>query len=82
LQLGSRTVRSQIKDIEYRLDVNTLERKPSPDHADLNDIVQVILRTATPLPFDAYTDLPANGGAILIDETSHVTVGACLLQTP
>jgi sulfate adenylyltransferase subunit 1 len=82
LQLGSRTVRGLVRDIEYRLDVNTLERKPSPGHAGLNDIVQVTLRTATPLPFDAYTDLPANGGAILIDETSHVTVGACLLQTP
>jgi sulfate adenylyltransferase subunit 1 len=81
LQLGSRTVRGLVRDIEYRLDVNTLERQPSPGHAGLNDIVKVTLRTAAPLPFDAYTDLPANGGAILIDETSHVTVGACLLQT-
>jgi sulfate adenylyltransferase subunit 1 len=81
LQLGSRTVRGLVREIEYRLDVNTLERQPSPSHAGLNDIVKVSLRTAAPLPFDAYTDLPANGGAILIDETSHVTVGACLLQT-
>jgi sulfate adenylyltransferase subunit 1 len=81
LQLGSRTVRGMVKDIEYRLDVNTLERRPSPAQAGLNDIVKVTLRTASALPFDAYTDLPANGGAILIDETSHVTVGACLLQT-
>lgn len=82
LQLGSRTVRGLVRDIQYRLDVNTLERQPSPGLAGLNDIVRVSLRTAAPLPFDAYTDLPANGGAILIDETSHVTVGACLLQTP
>jgi sulfate adenylyltransferase subunit 1 len=81
LQLGSRTVRGLVRDIEYRLDVNTLERQPSPGHAGLNDIVKLTFRTAAPLPFDAYTDLPANGGAILIDETSHVTVGACLLQT-
>jgi sulfate adenylyltransferase subunit 1 len=81
LQLGSRTVRSLVRDIDYRLDVNTLEQRPFPGHAALNDIVKVSLRTASPLPFDAYTDLPANGGAILIDETSHVTVGACLLQT-
>ena len=81
LQLGSRTVRGLVKDIRYRLDVNTLEQQPSPGQAGLNDIVKISLRTAAPLPFDAYTDLPANGGAILIDETSHVTVGACLLQT-
>jgi sulfate adenylyltransferase subunit 1 len=80
LQLGSRTVRGLVRDIEYRLDVNTLERQLSPSQAGLNDIVKVNIRTASPLPFDAYTDLPANGGAILIDETSNVTVGACLLQ--
>jgi sulfate adenylyltransferase subunit 1 len=80
LQIGSRTVRSAIRDIEYRLDVNTLEQQPSPGQAGLNDIVKATIRTATPLPYDAYNDLPASGGAILIDETSFVTVGALMLQ--
>ncbi len=80
LQLGSRTVRAAIRDIGYRLDVNTLEQQPAPAQAALNDIVRVTIRTAAPLPFDAYKDLPAGGGAILIDETSFVTVGACMLQ--
>jgi sulfate adenylyltransferase subunit 1 len=80
LQMGSRTVRGLVKDIGYRLDVNTLEKLPSPGVAGLNDIVRVTIRTATPLPFDAYNDLPAGGGAILIDETSFVTVGACMVQ--
>jgi sulfate adenylyltransferase subunit 1 len=73
-------VRSLIKDIAYRLDVNTLEKRPDPGQAGLNDIVKATIRTAAPLPFDAYRDLPAGGGAILIDETSFVTVGACMLQ--
>ncbi len=80
LQLGSRTVRSSIRNIEYRLDVNTLEKQPAPGQAGLNDIVKATIRTASPLPFDAYNDLPAGGGAILIDETSFVTVGALMLQ--
>ena len=80
LQLGSRTVRSAVRDIEYRLDVNTLEKQPSPGEAGLNEIVKVTLRTASPLPLDTYTDLPAGGGAILIDETSFVTVGALMIQ--
>ncbi len=80
LQLASRTVRGAIREIEYRLDVNTLEQQPAPGQAGLNDVVKVTIRTATPLPFDAYNDLPAGGGAILIDETSYVTVGACMLQ--
>jgi sulfate adenylyltransferase subunit 1 len=79
LQLGSRTVRSAIREIEYRLDVNTLEKQPAPGQAGLNDVVRARIRTATPVPFDAYKDLPAGGGAILIDETSFVTVGACML---
>lgn len=80
VQLGSRRVRGAVRDIEYKLDVNTLEKLPSPGEADLNDIVKATIRTASPLPFDAYNDLAANGGAILIDETSFVTVGALMLQ--
>ncbi len=80
LQLGSRTVRGLVKTIDYKLDVNTLKKEPEPGEAGLNDIVKATIRTATPLPFDRYSELPANGGAILIDETSFVTVGACMLQ--
>lgn len=80
LQVGSRTVRSAVREIEYRLDVNTLEKQPSPGQAGLNEIVRVTIRTASPLPLDAYTDLPAGGGAILIDETSFVTVGAVMIE--
>jgi len=80
VQLGSFRVRGAVRDIEYKLDVNTLENLPSPGEAGLNDIVKATIRTASPLPFDAYNDLAANGGAILIDETSFVTVGALMLQ--
>jgi sulfate adenylyltransferase subunit 1 len=80
LQLGSRVVRAVVKEIEYQLDVNTLERKTDPERIGLNDIVKATIRTATPLPFDSYRALQVNGGAILIDETSFVTVGACMIQ--
>lgn len=80
LQIGSRTVKSVVKEIEYLLDVNTLEKNYSFDKVGLNDIVKATIRTASPLPFDSYKELQVNGGAILIDETSHVTVGACMIQ--
>jgi len=80
LQVGSRNVRSVVREIEYRLDVNTLEKQLGSGQAGLNDIVKVRIRTAAPLPVDGYKDLPAGGGAILIDETSFVTVGACMVQ--
>jgi len=80
LQQGSRVVRAVVKEIAYQLDVNTLEKNTSPGQIGLNDIVKATIRTATPLPFDSYSELQANGGAILIDETSFVTVGACMIQ--
>jgi sulfate adenylyltransferase subunit 1 len=80
LQINSRSVRSVVKEIEYRLDVNTLEKNYSLKQAGLNDIVKATIRTASPVAFDSYRDLQSNGGAILIDETSNVTVGACMIQ--
>jgi len=82
LQIGSRTVKSVIRDMSYRLDVNTLEKDYSQQQANLNDIVHAKIRTALPLPFDSYSSLQVNGGAILIDETSNVTVGALMILPP
>jgi len=80
LQTNSSRVRSVVKEIEYKLDVNTLEKNFSPDKAVLNDIIKATIKTSSPIAFDSYKKLRQNGGAILIDETSCVTVGACMIQ--
>jgi len=80
LQLNSRLVRSVVREVEYKLNVNTLEKEYNPVSVALNDIVKVTIKTASDLPFDPYKTLQSNGGAILIDETSNVTVGACMIQ--
>ncbi len=80
LQLNSRLVRSIVQRIEYRLDVNTLEKEYNPAAVGLNDIVKATIKTASAIPYDSYSHLRPNGGAILIDETSNVTVGACMIQ--
>lgn len=80
LQLNTRTVKSIVKDIQYKLDVNTLEKIYDTEQVGLNDVVKVTIKTASPLVFDSYQDLRNGGGAILIDETSNVTVGAALIQ--
>jgi len=80
LQTNSRLVRCVVKEIQYRLDVNTLEKNDFPEKALLNDIIKVRIKTASPVAFDSYKKLRQNGGAILIDETSCVTVGACMIQ--
>ena len=80
LQLNTRTVKSIVKDIQYKLDVNSLEKIYDTEQVGLNDVVKVTIKTASPLVFDSYQDLRNGGGAILIDETSNVTVGAALIQ--
>lgn len=80
LQLNSRLVRAVVKEILYKVNVNSLEQEEAPEKVQLNDIVKAIIKTASPIPFDSYRRLRVNGGAILIDETSHVTVGACMIQ--
>lgn len=80
LQHGSRRVKAIVKEIAYKLDVNTLAQQPSPQSAALNDVVRVRIKTAEPIAFDSFQKLSADGTAILIDQTSNMTAGALLLQ--
>jgi sulfate adenylyltransferase subunit 1 len=80
LQINSRTVKSVVKEIEYKLDVNTLEKQLSPTSVGLNDVIKARIKTAYPVAPDSYKISKATGSAILIDETSHATVGACMIQ--
>ncbi len=80
LQHNSRRVKSVVREIEYRLDVNSLEREQHVESVELNEIVRARIKTASPLVYDLYNELRVNGGLILIDETSNVTVGACMIQ--
>lgn len=80
LQHNSRTVRCVIKEVEYKLNVNTLEKDFDTSSVNLNDVGKFLLKTASPLVFDNYTELRQNGGAILIDETSNLTVAAVIIQ--
>lgn len=80
LQHNSKNVRSIVKSIEYKLDVNTLQKEYEFDKIGLNDVIKATIKTASPLAYDEYKSLQSNGGVILIDETSLVTVGACMIQ--
>jgi sulfate adenylyltransferase subunit 1 len=80
LQHNCTRARAIIKNIEYKLDVNTLEHQEVEGQVKLNDVVKATIKTSSPIQFDAYSKLRTNGGAIIIDETSHVTVGACMIQ--
>ena len=67
---------AMVKELRYRLDVNTLHRDESADQLSLNDIGRIRLRTTAPLFVDDYRRNRATGGFILIDEATNDTVGA------
>jgi sulfate adenylyltransferase subunit 1 len=80
LQQGSRLVRAVVKNIEYKLDVNTLEQQAVTGAVKLNEVVKATIKTAAPLVYDSYEHLNATGSAILVDETGNSTVAAVLIQ--
>ncbi len=81
LQHNSRTVRAFVKNIEYKLDVNSLQQQPIEGMVKLNEVVQATIKTSAPLAYDSFDKLSTNGCAILIDETSNSTVAAVLIQS-
>ena len=77
----TRTGRALVKDIAYRLDVNTLHRDKGTKELGLNEIGRVQLRTTTPLLCDPYSKNRSTGSFILIDEATGVTVGAGMINS-
>jgi bifunctional enzyme CysN/CysC len=79
LKHTTRSVRTLVKDLQYRLDVNTLHRDEAATALQLNDIGRVRLRTTAPLLADEYRRNRSTGGFILVDEVSNATVGAGII---
>jgi bifunctional enzyme CysN/CysC/sulfate adenylyltransferase subunit 1 len=77
----TRTGRALVKDLQYRLDINTLHRDQDTKELGLNEIGRVQLRTTVPLLCDPYSKNRTTGSFILIDEATGVTVGAGMINT-
>ncbi|WP_432477638.1 sulfate adenylyltransferase subunit CysN [Nocardioides sp. GXQ0305] len=77
----TRMGRTMVKDIQYRLDVNTLHRDQDTKELGLNEIGRVQLRTTVPLLCDPYSKNRSTGSFILIDEQTGVTVGAGMINS-
>jgi bifunctional enzyme CysN/CysC len=75
----TRTVKAIVRDLHYRLDVNTLHRDEGAEELRLNEIGRVTLRLTQPVFADPYTRNRATGGLILIDEATNATVGAAVV---
>jgi bifunctional enzyme CysN/CysC len=75
----TRTARAVVRDLNYRLDVNTLHRDETANELRLNEIGRVRLRTTVPLLADEYRRNRTTGGFIVIDEATNRTVGAGII---
>ena len=80
LQINSRVVRAVVKEIEYKLDVNTLLKESAPTQAGLNDIIKAKIKTLHLCLLIRIIHYGRMAEQFLIDETSNVTVGACMIQ--
>ena len=67
------------KELQYRLDVNTLHRDETASSLALNEIGRVRLRMTAPLLADEYRRNRTTGGFIVVDETTNRTVGAAMI---
>jgi bifunctional enzyme CysN/CysC len=72
----TRSARTMVKDLRYRLDVNTLHRDEAAQTLALNEIGRLQLRVTAPLFTDQYRVNRTTGSFILIDEATNTTVGA------
>ncbi len=82
LKHTTRAVRAIVDDVDWHLDVETLERQDNSHGLALNEIGHVKLRLSGPLAFDAYARNRETGSFILIDEATNDTVGAGLIVIP
>ena len=68
-----------IKDVMYKIDINTYRREEEDKNLNMNDIARVKIRTTRPLMVDEYRDNRVTGSFVLIDDTTHETVAAGMI---
>ena len=75
----SQQARCVVKELRYKLDINTLHRNQEDLNIEMNDVARVVLRTTKPLFVDSYRKNRITGSLILIDEGTHNTVAAGMI---
>jgi sulfate adenylyltransferase subunit 1 len=80
LKHTTRSVKAKLLSLNYRVDINTLERQPAPAGLVMNDIAHVAIALAQQLFVDPYDLNRATGSFILIDEVSNQTVAAGMIE--
>ena len=79
LRHHGKTVRAALRDVLYKVNVNSLEKVEGEKQVGLNEIARIQLRTASPIAIDTFKNNRANGCFILVDENTNETVGGCVV---
>jgi sulfate adenylyltransferase subunit 1 len=79
---GAKTVQAMVTELRTRFDEQKLSTEESPETLTLNEIGQVALRTAEPLPVDRYTSHGRTGAFLVIDPADGTTLAAGLVGAP
>jgi len=75
----TKEARCVVKEIKYKLNINTLHRNEQDLNIGLNDIGRISIRTTQPLFYDSYRRNRNTGSLILVDEGTNETVGAGMI---
>ena len=68
-----------IKELKYKVDINSLHRIEDIDAVTMNDIARISIRASKPLFYDAYQQNRQTGSIIIIDEQTNETIGAGMI---
>lgn len=71
--------KAMIKEVVYKIDINTLERINDDVELKMNDISKVKIRTTKPLMIDSYRENRTTGSIILVDDATNETVAAGMI---
>lgn len=75
----TREVKGVLKEIQYKLDISSLQRVENVDQLSMNEIARVKIRTSQPLFFDSYRKNRMTGSVILVEEGTNETVAAGMI---
>jgi len=75
----TKEVKGVLKEIQYKLDINSLQRIENVEQLTMNEMARVKIRTAQPLTFDSYRKNRITGSIILVDEGTNETVAAGMI---
>ncbi len=75
----TRWCRGVVRDLRYRLDINSLHRDEHAVGLEKNEIGRVSIRATAPLMYDSYRRNRTTGSFILVDEATNATAGAGMI---